>query len=147
MNQPLHMDNEVVWEGHPSHWIFINQWMVAILLIPVGVGILWAFYLKAKVRTTVYRITNERLIWQYGIFTRHTEQTELYRVRGIEVKEPFALRAQGIGHVHVHTTDSYNPIEQLAAVKNPREVAELLRAAVDRVRRERGIRAVEVGGT
>lgn len=147
MSEPLHMDTEVVWEGHPSHWIFINQWMLAILLIPVGVGLVWALYLRAKVRTTVYRITNERLIWQYGIFSRHTEQTELYRVRGIEVSEPFALRAQGVGHVQVHTTDSYNPIEKLAAVHKPQEVAEILRAAVDRVRRVRGIRTVEVGGT
>ncbi|MDI3258425.1 MAG: PH domain-containing protein [Sinobacteraceae bacterium] len=141
------LDTDTVWTGRPSHWLWFNQWCLAVLTIPLVAGIFWALYLVARQRTTIYRITHERLLWQSGVFTRRTEQIELYRVRDIAAEEPFALRPFGLGHVIVYSTDASDPVKRLAAVQHPQAVAETLRSQVEHQRRARGIRTIEMGGT
>ncbi len=145
INVPGQIPEEVLWEGHPSYWLYAKKWALALILIPIfGAGILYAIWLRAWINSCHYQLTTQRLIWTRGILNRKTDQTELYRVRDVSVTEPLALRAFGIGHVQVMSSDASTPVEVLSGVANPKAVAEALRAAVEAIRMQRGIRALDV---
>ena len=136
---------EVIWEGHPSYWLYSGKWtLAAILILAFGIGIIYGLWLRFYIRSCHYRLTNQRLIWTRGILNRQTDQTELYRVRDVSVSEPLSLRPMGVGHVLVLSSDASTPIERLDGIKDPQHVAELLRSAVEQVRLRRGIRALDV---
>ena len=145
INVPGQIQEEILWEGHPSYWLYTKKWALAALLTPLfGAGIVYAVFLRFWIRSCHYRLTNQRLIWTRGILNRKTDQTELYRVRDVSVAEPLSLRVFGIGHVLVMSSDASTPVEELSGVRDPQAVAEALRAAVEAIRMQRGIRALDV---
>jgi len=134
---------ETLWTAHPSVWRYGQRWAMAILLAPFGIGLVYGAWLYGSARCTQYQLTTERLIWTRGIFTRRQDQVELYRVRDVSLVQPFYLRVLGLGNILVMSSDISTPNDHLLAVKQPQDVLDLVRAAVEAVRDRRGIRAVD----
>ena len=135
---------ETLWTAHPSVWMQGNRWSLAILLAPLGIGLVYGAWLYGSARCTQYQLTTERLIWTRGIFTRRQDQVELYRVRDVSMVQPFYLRVLGLGNILVMSSDISTPNDHLLAVKQPQDVLDLVRAAVEAVRDRRGIRAIDI---
>ena len=134
---------ETLWTAHPSVWLHGNRWSLAILLAPLGIGLVYGAWLYWTARCTEYKLTTERLIWTRGVFARRQDQVELYRVRDVSLDQPFYLRVMGLGNVMVLSSDISTPNDHLLAVEQPQDVQELVRAAVEAIRSRRGIRAVD----
>src|SRR6476620_1483087 len=62
--------------------------LFALLLLPA----IYAFWKWLEVRSTKLTLTDQRLIVSNGIFTKRTNETELYRVRDTSIEEPFFYR-------------------------------------------------------
>lgn len=135
---------ETLWTTHPSVWMRGNRWAVAILLAPLVIGLFYGAWLYWSAHCTEYKLTTERLIWTRGVFSRRQDQVELYRVRDVSMNQPFYLRLLGLGNVMVLSSDISTPNDHLLAVKQPRDVEELVRAAVEGNRNRRGIRAIDI---
>ena len=81
-----------IWKGTSSQ-VKNFWWFVAcILVIPIP----WAIWNYLKVKSRVYTLTTERLLIDEGVFNKTQDTLELYRVRDIQVKEPFLLRLFGL---------------------------------------------------
>jgi len=132
-----------LWTAHPSVWRYGNRWSLAILLAPLGIGLVYGAWLYWTAHCTEYKLTTERLIWTRGIFTRRQDQVELYRVRDVSLVQPFFLRVLGLGNILVMSSDISTPNDSLLAVKLLQEVLDLVRAAVEDIRSRRGIRAID----
>jgi uncharacterized membrane protein YdbT with pleckstrin-like domain len=63
------------------------------LLLPLA----WALWKWLEVKSTRFTLTDQRLIVSNGIFTKRTNETELYRVRDTSIEEPFFYRMFGVG--------------------------------------------------
>jgi uncharacterized membrane protein YdbT with pleckstrin-like domain len=72
-----------------------------LLVIPVFYA-LWKWF---ELRTTNLKITDQRIILRQGVFSKTTNETELYRVRDSQIDEPFFYRIFGCGIIHIFTTD------------------------------------------
>ena len=160
-----------LWEGHPSQWMAFKFYFGAVLIIALlavasgymkvemqaediwyypalGIPIV-LFIVLIKyfiVRTTHYRLTDERLLVESGIFSRDTEEIELYRVRDWSVLKPFWLRLTGRGHVRVVSTDATAPDLLLRGITKPESVRELLRKNVENARDKKRVRHVDIDG-
>jgi hypothetical protein len=78
-----------------------------------------------------------------GVFTRATEELELYRIKDTALIEPFWLRMFSLGNVVLMTSDRSTPEVIVEAVKNPDEVRELIRAKVEALRDTKRVREVD----
>src|SRR5581483_3197507 len=96
---------EKVWEGSPSQkknmGIFIACGLTFWLVVPIFIG----FWKWLYTRSQRYDVTSERLCITSGIFSKRTEELELYRVRDITLIEPFSLRMFSLGNIELWTTD------------------------------------------
>jgi len=120
--------------------IFI--WPAFLLLLPVPIGIAGWKWLELKCR--VFELTTERLRISRGIFTRRTDELELYRVNDISLIEPFFFRLFSLGSLLITTNDVSTPVVSIPAIKAAKELREELRKNVEICRERKRVRVAEL---
>jgi len=80
-----------------------------------------------------------------GVFSKRTDELELYRVKDTVLVEPFWLRLVSLGHIDLTTSDRTTPLVRIAAVPDAARLREELRSNVERMRVLRGVREADVG--
>jgi len=106
----------VIWKGRPSK--------------------LWS---PRMALTNRYKLTNQRLITEYGFIGRRTEEIDLFRVNDVGVKQNAFERIVGIGDIYISSADSSTPRRFLHNVKSVVRVKDLLREASRQERQRRRV--------
>ena len=164
------MDEEkVIWQGNSSHVINLQINIVCGLAIGavLGAAILfrdrlhnWAALIGLLAATAIpvaiilvkwlqnrcrrYEITTERLRVSRGVFSRTTDEVELYRVKDYVLIEPIFLRLFGLGNIVLTTTDDANQRVVLEAVPNAKALRDELRKCVEICRDKKRVRITEL---
>ena len=98
--------------------------LVVIALVPPVIGLLTAV---AKIRSTHYKVTNQRILLERGVFSKSLEEIDTRSVDDIEFHQTFFERLFGIGEVRIVSTDKVAPTEILQGIHDPRRTRELIR--------------------
>jgi len=81
----------------------------------------------ARLRTTRYRLTNQRLVVESGLVSRTLAEVDLRSVEDLVFRQGPVERLLGIGRVGVVSSDRNTPRLQLVGVKDPKGTRELIR--------------------
>lgn len=138
-NAPQTLENPV-WQGRPSQWTNFWWFVACLLVIPIPVAV-WKWL---TIRCTTYSLTTQRFRIAQGVLNRTFDDLELYRVKDITVEQPLVQRVLGLGTIRMVTSDATTPELRLSAIPTPVEVHERMRMEVERCRRERGVRELDV---
>jgi len=148
---------EDVWQGRPSGW-GVSGRMTAVLLAAIAciviaflVGGKWIWLLPAAVVVIgavwivvglvklkyghKYRVSNQRLFAEIGVFSKKFDEVELIRVDDVVVEQSLLQRIVRIGDVWVLSGDPTHPKLTIRGVSNPQEVKEAIREHARRMRR------------
>jgi len=154
---------ELIWQARSSQVLNINKFigyvMLMLLVIPVycfkeEIGpyyqiieaalVLIPTLLIVKdwliVDSQYYELTTQRLIYQYGVFSKITGEIELYRVKDVTCHEPFHERIMGYGKIVLDTSDKNAPIMVIDGIKNPLDIQNKIRKQVEIIRKATGVR-------
>ena len=138
------MAEEPVWRGTSSQLknlgIFILCGLFCWLIVPIFIAL--ARYLQTK--NKIYDLTTERLKITEGVFSKVTDTLELYRVKDIEVRQPFIFRKFGLENIHVQTSDLSSPSILIDAIPAVVTLADKMRNQVEAVRQQKGVREIDV---
>lgn len=130
----------VVWKGTSSQvknfWWFVS----CLLIIPIP----WAIWNWLKVKCRVYTLTSERLIIESGVFNKGQDLIELYRVRDLQVTEPFLLRLFGLQNISLLTSDLTTQSVFLDYIPSSVNLRDKFRENVEECRRRKGVREVGI---
>lgn len=129
-----------IWEGRPSQWTNAGWFLSCLLVLPIPFAI-WRYLVVSCTRWT---LTNQRLRMSSGVLNKKFDDLELYRVKDITVEQPLVQRLVGLGTIKMITSDATTPELRLSAIPDPRGVQDVLRSEVERARRERGVRELDV---
>ena len=80
--------------------------------------------------------TTERIKVTRGVFSRQTEEIELYRLRDYTLVEPFWLRLFGLGNIVITTGDQSAPSLIIEAIPEAGQLRDEIRKHVE-IRRDR----------
>jgi uncharacterized membrane protein YdbT with pleckstrin-like domain len=117
----------------------LNLLLLALNIIPLA----YLIYKIIMVRSVKYRITDQRVISTTGIFSKKTDALELYRIKDLEVMQPFLMRIFGKGKIILKSYDSSNPEFTINAIPSPLSLYDKLRIAVEKRRDLKRVRGVE----
>lgn len=150
---------QIVWEGSQSQvlnfGIFISMGIVSLVIIVLSLmffplaavlvifPLIYIFIKWLIVRNHRYKVTTERIFYTTGIFSKKTEALELYRVRDVDMYEPFWQRLFKLGNVALTTSDKTSMNFLLKAVPNPGELMNNIRKNVEQRRDVKRVRGVE----
>ena len=107
--------------------------LLALLVLPLG----FAFWKWLEVKTTRFTLTDQRLIVSTGIFTKKTNETELYRVRDTSIEEPFFYRMFSVGNVIIYSTDEAEGKLHFNAYSKPHWIKDQIRNNAETCRQKK----------
>jgi uncharacterized membrane protein YdbT with pleckstrin-like domain len=138
------MAEETIWRGTASQLknlgCFILCFLFCWLIVPIFIG--FRRYLETK--NQVFELTNERLKMTEGIFSKVTETLELYRVKDIEVLQPFIYRTVGLENIKVNTSDLSSPVILIDGISQKVGFADKLRNQVELIRAQKNVRELDI---
>ena len=136
-------ESRIIWQASEGQvvnaWVFVFAVLFCWLLLPVG----WALYRYLKTANHVYTLTDQRLLEQSGIFVKHLETLELYRVMDLSVSGTLLQTMFGRGRITLYSTDASTPTQLINAVPDAVGVSNLIRDAVELCRTAKGVRTFD----
>jgi membrane protein YdbS with pleckstrin-like domain len=143
-DKPGPMAEETIWRGTASQLknlgCFILCFLFCWLIVPIFIGL--RRYLETK--NHLFELTTERLKMTHGIFSKVTETLELYRVKDIEVLQPFIYRMVGLENIKVNTSDLSSPVILLDGISQKIGFADKLRNQVEIIRAQKNVRELDI---
>jgi uncharacterized membrane protein YdbT with pleckstrin-like domain len=133
-------ETSIIWEDLEGQISNIGVYVLCTLFFWLVIPVFYASYRCILTMCHSYQLTNQRLRESTGILWRETNELELYRVKDISIYQPLMQRLVGRGSIILITSDHSTPRVVLLAIRNPIEVANLLRENVERNRTEKGVR-------
>ena len=130
-------EEKTLFEGRPAAVDSLGRWILSIITVGIA-ALVWWF----KATALHIRVTDQRLILRYGLFSRRTEYVELYRVTDLQVEEPFFERMCGYGRLAITSTDRDQPRVSLRGLKNPSQLADKIRACVEEQKNKRRVATI-----
>ena len=91
--------DDTLWIGHSSQWNYFWSWVFGILLLVVGVGFLIIIGIVIDRARRVYIVTNKKVIFQFGLFAKSTNEVRIKDIRRINVTKSGIAGLMGIGSV------------------------------------------------
>ena len=88
---------------------------------------------------TRYYLTKEKLIIDTGFVSRTEDEVRLYRILDLSLKRSFLQRLFGVGTIHCCSADKSLGDFDIASVKNPKFVKEMLSEMIEEKRVENRI--------
>ena len=143
-NQPAGIPEEVIWTGSSSQLRNLHIYILCGLLCWLVVPLIYAIVKWIQLRARHYEITTQRVRIRQGVFSKRTDELELYRVKDSTVLEPFWQRLFGIGNIFISTNDASTPSLTLEALPHAMEIREKLRTAIEECRDRKRVRIAEL---
>lgn len=137
------MKETTIWKGSPSQIINFKIFILCGLFFWLVVPIIFAIVRWLRVKCNTFEITTERIRISEGVFSKKTEEVELYRVKDATIVEPFGLRLFSLGNIVLTTSDKSHPTVVIPAVPNVRSLREEMRTHIERLRQAKGVREVD----
>ncbi|MEZ6083527.1 MAG: PH domain-containing protein [Phycisphaerae bacterium] len=110
-------------------WAFLICLMIT-ALVTMGVGA----WIVLQIIRTRYRLTDQRLFIERGVFSQTIDQIELIRVDDVRLRKKFIDRLVGLGSVELLTTDTSDAHLIIEGIRNPEEIAEHVRTRMRELR-------------
>ena len=95
---------------------------------------------------TTYKLTEEKLLINTGLFSIKEEEIQLYRIMDVTLKCSLWQRIFGVGTIHCCSGDKTTPEFDIKDVKRPSEVKELLSKNIEIQRDKKRIAGREFFG-
>jgi len=137
-------EETAVWKGSSSQVVNLGTYVLCFLLLWLIVPIFIAIWRWIENRCRVYEVTTQRIRITSGVFTKRTEELELYRVNDTSMLEPFWYRQFGAGNIILTTNDISNPTLTLEAIKGAANLREEIRKNVEICRDCKRVRVTEM---
>lgn len=130
-----------------------SRWLIgsfagigSLLLCVVGVGVVIILLRWLRNVSSSYELTDQRLVIQAGIFNRHIDEIELFRVKDVKLDYSLLNQLVDIGRITVNSSDPTTAAAPLVLsdVPGARAIREEMRTLVNEARRARNVREVDI---
>ena len=92
---------------------------------------------------TVYKLTEEKLLVETGLFNINQEEVRLYRILDVTLKRSLGQRIFGLGTIHCCSADKTTPEFDIKNIKNSESVKEMLSDLIEAQRTKKRVSSRE----
>ena len=110
--------------NEPDKVINIGWFITLLLVIAGGISLLTSYI---RIRSTLYTITNQRVMIERGLVSKSLSEIDLRYVDDTQFAQSAFDRLLGIGNVTIVSSDKTTPVYVLTGVKDPRSLRETIR--------------------
>lgn len=119
--------SEVLYEANPSMVrMYPFGTVLAILLIPLGIGILVLLYWYISAKVDKLTIKSDEIIWTHGLISKQYTEINMSSVRTVKVNQRLLQRMLKAGNVEIYTAGD-EPELVIKGLPNPDEIREYIK--------------------
>jgi membrane protein YdbS with pleckstrin-like domain len=100
---------------------------VALVMALIGWRLVRLTWRLVVLKSTRYRITNQRMVIESGVLSRRIDEIDMRTVEDLDFQQSVVERLLGIGDITVISSDRTNARTRLVGLAQPRQLRELLR--------------------
>jgi uncharacterized membrane protein YdbT with pleckstrin-like domain len=104
-----------------------GKFILACLLVPLGIGIVWLIVWYIKVRCTLLTVGEERVLLSRGVFNKERIEIELASIRTVRIDQSFVDRIFNCGVLNIFTAGDKPELRQ-RGLPDPERLRTALRA-------------------
>ncbi|WMS41238.1 PH domain-containing protein [Acuticoccus sp. MNP-M23] len=104
-----------------------GRFILAVILIPVLVGIVWLVFWWIRTRCTLVTVGDERVLLSRGVFAKERLEIELKSIRTVEIDQTFVDRIFNCGILKIYTAGD-NPELLQKGMPDPERLRSALRS-------------------
>jgi uncharacterized membrane protein YdbT with pleckstrin-like domain len=119
---PLYQEHPTMFADEPGKFI------LACLLVPFVVGIVWLGWWYITNRSTLVTVTEDRVTWRKGIFSKEQIEIDMGSIRTVRVDQTFVDRIFNCGILQIFTTGDRPDLVQ-KGLPDPTRLRVALRSA------------------
>ena len=113
---------ETLYEAHPSMVrMYPFGTVLAILLIPVGIGILILLYWYISTKADKLVIKTDEVVWIHGLISKQYTEINMSSVRTVRINQSLLQRIVNAGNVEIYTSGD-EPELIVKGLPNPDEI-------------------------
>ncbi len=124
-----------LFSGCPVALHSIGRWALTVVTLGIAGLVYWLASLSTRFEITTQRVRIER-----GVFSKSTQDIELYRIDDIVIEQPIGMRLLGHGRLILRSTDRSMPEVRIQGVPGFSSLADKLREHALRERERRGVK-------
>ena len=113
-----------------------RRWLAAGLMV-LMVG--WVLYRAVALKRVRYEVCPERIEFARGIFSRHIDNLDIFRIVDIKLHRSLADCLTGVGAVTLFTRDKTDPTFRFEKVKDPKALYDVIKKATLIADRKQGV--------
>lgn len=95
--QPRYQEHPKMFADEPGYFL------LALLLVPLGIGIVWLIWWYIKIRCTLLTVGEERVLLSRGVFNKERLEIELESIRTVQVDQTLVDRIFNVGILKIYT--------------------------------------------
>jgi uncharacterized membrane protein YdbT with pleckstrin-like domain len=104
--KPRYQEHPRMFADEPGYFI------LALLLIPLIVGIVWLVVWYIRIRCTQLTVTDDRVLLSRGIFNKERMEIELHSIRTVRIDQTFVDRIVNGGILKIYTAGDEPELQQ-----------------------------------
>lgn len=130
----------------PSQWTNLGFIILGVGAAPITMGISLIIPAWKMIETyfTKYEFYGNRIIYRRGVFTVTTDEILLYRVKAINLHEPFLYRIVDLANLSIVTSDKYVGEITLMGIPVGTGFRDTLREMVEENRHMKGVKEFDL---
>jgi len=117
----LYAEHPVMFKNHPIGFL------IALLLIPIGAGILILLVWHLRNKASKLSITENEILFEKGLLSKERSEINISSVRTTKIKQSFFNRLFGVGTIEIFTAGDAPEIVA-DGMPDPNKVRELIKA-------------------
>jgi membrane protein YdbS with pleckstrin-like domain len=110
-------DEKVIYTGKVSLWSMLPLFILGLLLLPFGVGLIFWLWAVIRYMTTELAFTNKRVIAKFGFISRKTIEMNLTKVESVQVNQGIIGRIFNFGTLII--SGAGNPQAPIPGISSP----------------------------
>jgi uncharacterized membrane protein YdbT with pleckstrin-like domain len=115
------------YQEHPRMFADEPGWFIlAVLLVPVGIGIVWLLWWYIVIRNTLITVGEERILLSRGVFAKERVEIELSSIRTVEIDQTLVDRIFNVGILKIYTAGDKPELQQ-GGMPDPERLRSALR--------------------
>lgn len=122
--------SEILYEANPS---MIRMYpfgtVLAILLIPVGIGILMLLWWYLQTKSDKLVIKSDEIVWEHGLISKQYTEISMSSLRSVRVNQSLLQRMLNAGNVEVYTAGD-EPELVIKGLPEPDRIREYIKGRV-----------------
>lgn len=125
------------------HYATFEHWRSVAAAVVAGLAFLVTIYRIAVLKTVCYEITEDRIEWSRGIFSRRVDNIDMFRVIDLQMHRSILDCILGIGTVTIFTKDQTDPEFDFYKIPRPRKLFDILKKSSFDADKKQGVIHIE----